>query len=170
MVAMAKKGDAGTRPEGDAAMLKDVDYKVTKAVLDSISITTETILLAEYGRFMKNNDFMLATKDSFMSYVSALAVLSLALKEESKENMSKLMGTIGIDFDEKIFDMVPKNYVHNHLVYVYAFYFLVINGKETNETNLRKVVEALGINFDRTVLEESLGYICANTRCGNILR
>lgn len=167
MVAMAKEDDSNN-VGGDAVLLKDVDYEVTKAVLDSISVTTEAILLSEYDKFLKSNEFMLKAKNNFMSYVSAIAILSLALKEETEENVSRLMGTIGLDFDGKVFDVVPKNYVHNHLVYVYAFYFLVINGKETTEINLRNVVEALGMGFDKSVLEESLGYICTNTKCGNI--
>src|SRR5271157_2873991 len=162
-------GDGNQSGGGEAVLLKDVDYEVTKAVLDSISVTTDAILLSEFDKFLGNSEFMLASKNRFMSYLSAMAILSLALKEESKENISKIMGTIGLDFDETVFDLIPKIYVNNRLVYVYAFYFLVINGQETSETKMRSVVEALGIDFDKATLEESLGFICSNTKCGRIL-
>jgi ribosomal protein L12E/L44/L45/RPP1/RPP2 len=166
---MAGKDGAGRGSGGDAVRMEGIDYDVTKAVLESISVTTEAILLSEFDKFMKSNEFMLASKNKFMSYISALAILSLALKDESKENVSRIMGAIGLDFDEKVFELIPKTYMNNRIVYVYAFYFLVINGQETSEAKIRDVVEALGIAFDKATFEETLGSICSNTKCGRIL-
>ena len=163
---MAAKG----ADKGNAVLLKNIDYDVTKAVLSSISTTTEAILLSEFDKFLKNDGFMRATKGDPMPYLSALAILSFALKEESKENVSGIMNAIGLNFDGKTFDAMPKIYEHNRLVYVHAFYFLVINGKETSEANIRRVVEAMGIEFDAETFEESLGFICSNTKCGRIQR
>lgn len=168
MAANKDDGAEGEVDSEDAVLLKNVDYDVTKAVLEPISATTEAILLAEFDKFLKNDEFMRVTKSNPMSYLSTLAILSFALKEESKENISKLMNAMSLGFDEKTFDMIPKIYERNRLVYVHAFYFLVINGKETSEANIRGVVEALGMEFDKKTFEESLGYICSNTKCGRI--
>lgn len=165
MVAKKENEDEGIRKE---ILLKDVNYEVTKAVIESISEATESILLSEFEKYLKDNDFLLASKDSFMSYVSALALLSLALEEESEENMAKVMTAIGLDFDHRVFSKIPKYYVRNRLVYVYAFYFLVINGRRIDVPEVRAVVEALGVDFDRPTFEESLVLICSNTKCGRI--
>jgi ribosomal protein L12E/L44/L45/RPP1/RPP2 len=164
----AKTGDDDDAGDRKSALPKSVDYDITKAILDSISTTTEAILLSEFEKFLNNEDFMRATRNKPMAYLSAIAVLSLALKDESKENISKAMEAVGLDFDGDVFDKLPKIYLHNHLVYVYAFYFLMINGKETSGSNIRSVVEAIGMAFDRKTFEESLEFICANTKCGPI--
>lgn len=163
---MAAEGE----DERKAVLLRDVDYDITKAVLSSITTTSEAILLSEFGKITRDDRFMLASRNGFMSYVSALAILSFSLKEESKENVAKLMEAIGLEFDDKVFGLIPKAYTHNHLVYVYAFYFLVINGRETSEANIRIVVDAMGTEFDSKAFEESLGFICSNTKCGQIRR
>ena len=167
---MAEKNDVGANDEQNSkvALLKQINYDVTKSVLESISEGTEAILLTEFNEFLKDSDFLLAAKGNFMSYVSTLAILSLALMEESAENVSKVMNAIGLDFDTEIYKTLPQVYLHNRLVYVYAFYFLVINGKKIDTEGIRKVVEALGVDFDKKTFEESLVAICSTTKCGRI--
>lgn len=150
----------------DAVLLKKSEYEVSKAVLDAMSSTVESILLYEFEAFIKNNRFMEASKSKFMPYLSALAVLSLTFRDVSNDNLSALMGSADLDFDEKVFDTVPKTYLDNRLVYVHAFYFLVINGKETTEENIRKVVAALNIRYDKKAYGEALKFICTYTKCG----
>ncbi|VVB76912.1 Uncharacterised protein [uncultured archaeon] len=151
-----------------SVLLRNYDYDVVKAVLESISATSEAILLSQFKGMLKDDELLLAMSKRTLPYVSALQLLTFALKDKSKENLENVMSTIGLEFDEKVTDALSVRYAQNHLVYVYAFYFLSINGKETNEENLRALIEMLGLKFDRKTLEEALGFICSNTKCGRI--
>lgn len=159
---------AGEDSGREAVLRRDVDYEVTKAVLDAMSVSTETILLTEFDKILKDEKLMRAVKDNLMSYISTLALLSLALKDESKENISTVMASVGLEFDENILRGIPTTYLRNRLVYVYAFYFLTINGRETSEENIRAVTSALGMEFDKDTFKESLDLICTNTKCSRI--
>jgi ribosomal protein L12E/L44/L45/RPP1/RPP2 len=157
--------DAGGRK---AVAVKQIDYEVAKAVTESVSETVEEIMLEEFKKFQADDDFVMAAKDGFMGYVSTLGLLSFALREESAENVAKVMNAVGLEFDPRLFGRIPKIYSRNRLVYVYAFYYLVTNGRSVDVPEVRAVVEALGMDFDRPTFEEALVFICSKTKCGRI--
>ncbi len=146
-------------PPQDNDLYYAAGYLALKALLVSLSDTTQKLMLYGFDSTLKNKEVAGHIKDGIMQYIHVEAFLSFAGREITRENVENVAISLGMEPDEKLIDLIIQSSPKSHLIYIYAYYLLVAEGKEVTAQNICKVVESVGLVADIKRVNEILAFI-----------
>ncbi len=143
----------------DSELYYSAGYLALKALLVSLSDTTQRLMLYGFDSTLKNKEVTGHIKDGIMQYIHVEAFLSFAGREITKENVENVIRSLGMEPDEKLIDLLVRSSPKSHLIYVYAYYLLVAEGSDVTAQNICKVVDAVGIVPDLERVKDIFAFV-----------
>ncbi len=146
-------------PPEDSELYYAAGYFALKALLVSLSDTTQRLMLYGFDSTLKNKEIARHIKDGIMQYIHVEAFLSFAGREITKENVETVVRSLGMEPDGELIDLVVSSSPKSHLIYIYAYYLLVAEGSEVTPQNICKVVESVGIVPDLKRVNDIFAFV-----------
>jgi ribosomal protein L12E/L44/L45/RPP1/RPP2 len=137
----------------------EVISETLRAVIGSISSTSEQLLMSGLNSALENGDFIAHLDDGIVRYLYAAAFLSFAGKDISKDNLANVIKSLDVEPDDEFMDIILATKFKSHLAYIYTYYFLLVNGMAVTEKKLIATVKFLGIKADRETAAEVLKFV-----------
>ncbi|MDE1854787.1 MAG: hypothetical protein KGH57_00490 [Candidatus Micrarchaeota archaeon] len=151
-------GSALTASSVDETAYVDASFLAFKAILRSLSDSTQEFLAAEIMRIFQDENVKLHLKEA-MPYIYAAGFLSFSGREINEDNMAKTLRSVGMVSDPEVMRLLFKANVRSHLVYIYAYYFLLSLGKIGSEAEIVALVSSLGIEADESRINDVLAFL-----------
>ncbi|MDE1804793.1 MAG: hypothetical protein KGH59_03355 [Candidatus Micrarchaeota archaeon] len=130
----------------------------TSATVETVTKLTATLLETELRKLLADPNITVNIAE-ITPYLYVAGFLSLSGREITKENVTELLGVVGVKPREELIAALMVAGVKSHLVYVYAYYFLLTMGKEAGTTELLEVLKAIGISGDEDRAQEAITFI-----------
>ena len=132
-----------------------------RAIMKAITSVSYKIMTSELSKVMRSRRVRDKIKEGIMPYLYATAFLVSAGREIDNDNLTKVLGSIGVKSDEEKMRVLAQIHVRNHSGIRLCVLLPLSNAKETSDANIRRVVESMGVKFDKQTFDEVLTFIDA---------
>ena len=133
-----------------------IDFqKEFEETLKSLAVLLAKISVRELNKAMENKNMQDVAKSDLSPYLAAAFTLAFTGKDIDKENISRLIRSLGLIPRTEILEKLSSVHFKNNLIYAAAVYFLFLSNKELNVENIMVTIRALELHPD----SEIAGYV-----------
>lgn len=143
---------------------EEATLEVLRALVNSLATTSSVYIISTMNRLTQDKDVRAHMNEGMLNYLYAAALLSLAGREITKDNMAKILKVLGVESNTKFMDVLLKKGLKGHVVYIYAYYFILASGHEITIDKMMATVTALGVKPDRDIAKEMLEFCKGGVR------
>ena len=129
--------------------------KEFEETLKSLAVLLAKISTRELTKAMENKNIQDISKSDLSPYLAAVFTLAFTGKDIDKENISRLIKSLGLIPRTEILEKLSSVHFKNNLIYAAAVYFLFLSNRELNVENIMVTIRALELHPD----SEIAGYV-----------